>query len=321
MKTLQMPVQESSLIEILRCPKCHSSIQQNVHQTHFCTNLNCTYHQEGFLNLGGQPVLVDFDRSVFSLESYQQTDDGSVLDRKRSKLHQLVYGILWGKGKTANHNLKIFIEQLLSTKVKPTILVVGGGAIGNGVAELYTDPRVNLIGFDVYSSSFTDFVADAHDIPLKEQSVDGVWIQYVLEHVLEPDKVAAEIHRVLKPGGLVYAETPFLQHVHEKAYDFTRFTESGHRWLFRYFELLDSGAANGPGTVLVWSLRSFIGALLRSKKIGKASTLLFFWLRFFDYLMPESYKSDGASGVYFMGRKVEHTIQPDDIIAFYRGVQ
>jgi ubiquinone/menaquinone biosynthesis C-methylase UbiE len=32
-----------------------------------------------------------------------------------------------------------------------------------------------------------------------------VWIQAVLEHVLDPPIVVAEIYRVLRPGGLVYA--------------------------------------------------------------------------------------------------------------------
>ncbi|CAH2407660.1 hypothetical protein MES5069_620012 [Mesorhizobium escarrei] len=33
-----------------------------------------------------------------------------------------------------------------------------------------------------------------------------------------------------------------MQQVHEGAYDFTRFTELGHRWLFRRFETISRGA-------------------------------------------------------------------------------
>ena len=53
---------------------------------------------------------------------------------------------------------------------------------------------------------------------------------------MDPNKVAAEIFRVLSSDGIVYAETPFLQESHEEPYDFTRFTELGHRWLFRNFK-------------------------------------------------------------------------------------
>ncbi len=76
-----------------------------------------------------------------------------------------------------------------------------------------------------------------------------------------------EIHRVLKDDGIVYADTPFMQQVHEGAYDFTRFTLSGHRWLFKNFALLDS---------TVWSAapvlaRELVGSLCRRADAGAAS--------------------------------------------------
>ena len=50
---------------------------------------------------------------------------------------------------------------------------------------------------------------------LADASVDGVIVQAVLEHVLDPRTVAAEVERVLRPRGMVYAETPLMQQVHE----------------------------------------------------------------------------------------------------------
>jgi ubiquinone/menaquinone biosynthesis C-methylase UbiE len=146
-------------------------------------------------------------------------------------------------------------------------------------------------------------------------------IQAVLEHVLEPQQVVDEIWRVLKPDGLVYAETPFLQHVHEGAYDFTRFTESGHRFLFRRFELVDSGCSGGPGTQLTWSIDYFARALFRSRLAGKMFKLAFSWLQLFDALVPSTFASDAASGVYFLGRRSVRNVSPQEIVAFYRGAQ
>jgi hypothetical protein len=114
----------------------------------------------------------------------------------------------------------------------------------------------------------------------------------------------------------------FLQHVHEGPYDFTRFTESGHRLLFSRFELLDSGFLNGIGTVLLWNLRYLLWGLFRNKKAAIAVTLLFGWLRFFDHLVPKSFNVDAASGVYFLGRKnSEYTFSDLDIIKHYKGYQ
>jgi len=138
---------------------------------------------------------------------------------------------------------------------RPVVLVIGGATVGCGTSALYDDRDIEVVGSDVFSSGHTALVADAHKLPFHDATFDGIWIQAVLEHVLAPATVAAEIHRVLKPNGLVYAETPFMQQVHERAYDFSRFTRSGHRWLFREFEEIEAGAVTGPGVALLWSIR------------------------------------------------------------------
>jgi hypothetical protein len=133
--------------------------------------------------------------------------------------------------------------------------------------------------------------------------------------------VVSEIYRVLKQTGIVYAETPFLQHVHEGAYDFTRFTESGHRCLFKYFELIKSGESAGAGSQLLGSFDNFFRGLFRSRKFGKAIKLCFFWLKHFDRLIPESYNIDAASGVFFLGKKQMSPIDRKEMVAHYKGAQ
>ena len=133
---------------------------------------------------------------------------------------------------------------------------------------MYDDPQVQVIGTDIYHSPHVTLIADGHLLPFADQSVDGVWIQAVLEHVLDPQQVVAEIHRVLRPDGLVFADTPFMQQVHEGAYDFTRFTLSGHRWLFRHFALIDAGTSGGAGLATLWSLRYLVRAMTGSGPLG-----------------------------------------------------
>ena len=70
--------------------------------------------------------------------------------------------------------------------------------------------------------------------------------------------MVAEIHRVMKASGYVYAETPFMQQVHEGAYDFTRFTVLGHRYLFKDFDSIIIGGNGGSGEVLSWSIKHFV---------------------------------------------------------------
>ena len=78
-------------------------------------------------------------------------------------------------------------------------------------------------------------------------------------------KALNEIYRVLNKKGIVYAETPFMQQVHEGAYDFARFTVLGHRYLFKDFEMIEIGGNKGPEFVLAWAVRYFFWALIRNK--------------------------------------------------------
>ena len=112
-----------------------------------------------------------------------------------------------------------------------------------------------------------------------------------------------------------------MQQVHEGPYDFTRFTESGHRWLFRKFERITRAPERGPFTVLLWSIRYALAGLLRSRRAATLICALLFWLRYLDRLVPEPYAIDGASDVYFLGRKSDLTLQPKEIIALYAGAQ
>jgi len=199
--------------------------------------------------------------------------------------------------------------------------MVGGGSIGQGMDPLYADPDIHIYAFDIYRSPYVQFVADAHQIPMPDELFDAVVIQAVLEHVLQPSDVVEEIWRVLKNDGLVYAETPFMQHVHEGAYDFTRFTESGHRYLFKRFELINSGASGGPGIQFLWSIDYFVRSLLRSRTAGKLAKLAFFWVQYLDALVPPQYAIDAASGVFFFGRKAQTTVRPSSMVDYYQGAQ
>lgn len=53
--------------------------------------------------------------------------------------------------------------------------------------------------------SRVEFVnASGDDLPLPDESLDIVVFNHIYEHVVDPDSVVSEIHRVLKPNGVVY---------------------------------------------------------------------------------------------------------------------
>lgn len=300
---------------LLRCPECGGTLESEVEALR-CANPMCGSSQLPFPVGSGRPALVEFSGSILSREAVTA---GQVL-RHRARLGSFKRGLrrlLFPNNTVAAHNLNRFLAELSPAEERPLVLVVGGGAIGEGAGRLYQDPAVRLISFDIYPSEDIQLIADAHAMPFVGATFDAVWIQAVLEHVLEPEKVVAEIARVLRPRGVVYAETPFLQGVHEEAYDFTRFSESGHRWLFRRFTRIASGAALGPFAHLLDALRGAVLAVSGSPRLALAVQAGFFWLKAFDRLVPEHRKLDHASAVWFLGRLSDHAISPQQAIANY----
>ena len=247
----------------LRCPRCASSLR-DMERHPSCSDTRCEYSETGFPLVDAQPVLIDFAASIFDREMYS-AGHGPALRRDvtgrslGSRLHQFTLG----NNPIAASNCAKFIELLLEGSERPVVLVIGGGTIGLGADELYRNRSIELVGTDVYASPNTALVADAHKLPFEDGVFDGVWVQAVLEHVLEPATIVDEIHRVLRRGGLVYAETPFMQQVHERAYDFSRFTQSGHRWLFRRFSELSAGPSEARAWR--WCGRSDISAVLSAR--------------------------------------------------------
>jgi SAM-dependent methyltransferase len=302
--------------DLLICPRCGSPVRPEGGEWR-CAGASCRYADEPFPVVGGVPALVDFEHSVLDADRLRAVAGASEVPR--SRFAGTLRRLLHPANTTAPRNVARMVELLRRDSPRPRILVVGGGTVGDGLEELYADRSVDLVAFDVYASPVTQFVGDGHAIPLADASLDGVIVQAVLEHVLEPTVVAAEIERVLRPGGIVYADTPFLQQVHEGAYDFTRFTDSGHRFLFRRFERIDSGSVAGAGTALRWSVDHFVRALTRSVPLGRIVSLAFFWLSWTDRVLDQRHSVDAASSVFFLGRKTDAPISGADIIDYYQG--
>lgn len=247
-----MKLKLRNITEILRCPKSGSKLElYNDKLVAIEDSANIEYPL-----INGYPILINYENSILKEEDYKEL---------YSKVERPSYiGLLKflkriaspSKSSTAK-NVKQIIELICQGQQTARVLIIGGGTIGQGMKPFYDNPDINLVSFDIYASPNVQFIADAHNIPLSTNSFDAVIIQAVLEHVLEPSTVVSEIYRVLKFDGIVYSETPFIQHVHEGAYDFTRFTESGHRYLFKYFELIKSGASAGAGSQLIWSIDNF----------------------------------------------------------------
>ena len=100
---------------------------------------------------------------------------------------------------------------------------------GSGVRERYFD---NVVNYEIHPNPSVDVIGDGTTIPFKDDSFDAVISLAVFEHVRDPFFTAREVTRVLKPGGQVYLQVPFLFHEHGYPNHFYNMTQAGMRNLF-----------------------------------------------------------------------------------------
>lgn len=106
-----------------------------------------------------------------------------------------------------------------------------------------------LINLNISDYENVDIVADAYALPYADGSVAAIFCEAVLEHLEYPEKAVSEMNRVLRPGGRVFAATPFLQWYHGYPNHFQNFTLTGHVRLFERagFAVTSQGTCVGPG--------------------------------------------------------------------------
>jgi SAM-dependent methyltransferase len=91
-------------------------------------------------------------------------------------------------------------------------------------------------GIDIFDGQFVDAVWEpASPMPFADAAFDIAISTQVLEHVPDPERVVAEIHRVLKPAGKVFLSAPFAWERHDYPGDYWRFSEEGLRKIFSVF--------------------------------------------------------------------------------------
>jgi SAM-dependent methyltransferase len=302
---------------LLRCPHCLApALRFDVE------GIECPGCGRRYPMVRGRPALTRHDHPLFPPSSYAKAAPPHGPGRARW-LRRLVPSLSLDLAPQLGGQV---LGEALRGFSPARVLVIGSGAERARLrASLSHWPQIEVVCCDVDLAADVDFYCDAHEIPLQDGSVQGVMATAVLEHVLDPQQVVAEIRRVLVAGGIVCSSIPFMQQVHEGRYDFTRFTLSGHRRLFHEFREVASGMVAGPGTALAWSLEhmalSLVGGGALRLPVKAISRWLFFWLKYLDHLVrhrPEA--MDAASCTYFVGRVDSAGGTSDrEIIEGYRG--
>lgn len=117
-------------------------------------------------------------------------------------------------------------------------------SIGGGPSRAHD----KLLNINIGPFQNVDIVADAHQLPYADMSVDVIYSEAVFEHLHSPNKAASEIYRVLKPGKKIFVCTPFLFPYHGYPHHYQNYTLSGHKYLFESagLKVIECGSCVGP---------------------------------------------------------------------------
>ena len=152
-------------------------------------------------------------------------------------------GVYAARGNSSRTYLHRFLVRAGQT-IEAGQLVLDAGAGRAPYRGLFAHARYETADFlAVKGKKYVqpDYVCDLAEIPVEDARFDHVLLTQVLEHIPEPARVLAELHRVLKPGGTLWLTAPFFYAEHEKPYDFFRYTQFGLRHLLESagFEVIE----------------------------------------------------------------------------------
>lgn len=101
------------------------------------------------------------------------------------------------------------------------------------------------VGCDIRPGPGVDRVEDLESLTFADASVGTAVLLDTPEHVRDCPRAMAEVHRVLKPGGIAIATSVMDLFIHCQP-DYWRFTPEAFRWLFREFDETLIGFQGNP---------------------------------------------------------------------------
>lgn len=140
----------------------------------------------------------------------------------------------------------MFKEQVKQIE-NPRILELGSRAVTKeslrDMLEL-SDPY-DYVGLDIHQGPNVDIVGDAHELTrlFQKEYFDVIMSKAIFEHLAMPWKVVLEINCVLRQGGLLFINTLNTYPLHERPWDFWRFSDDAWKILLNDhtgFEILSA---------------------------------------------------------------------------------
>jgi SAM-dependent methyltransferase len=169
--------------------------------------------------------------------------------------------------------------ERFARETEPGMLVLDAGAGRSPYRRLFAHARYEAA--DIVAppdpAVVLDYVCDLAAIPVEDGRFDRILFNQVLEHVPDPARVLAELHRVLKPGGRIFCSAPLFFPEHQQPYDYFRYTRFALRKLFEEagFDVVRIDWLEGYFGTVSYQFDQMARQLPRGAKVGGVRRLPF----------------------------------------------
>ena len=133
---------------------------------------------------------------------------------------------------------RIYLERYnhsFAQEMKPGARMLDAGAGDAPYRPFFQHVRYESADFEKVDKPYakSTYVCDLCErIPVEDERFDYIVFNQTMEHLREPAKALSELYRVLAPGGRMICTVPLFYEEHEQPFDFFRYTQFAHQYLF-----------------------------------------------------------------------------------------
>ena len=147
----------------------------------------------------------------------------------------------------------------------------------------YVDKYIGVDWTKTLHNSKADVISNLNEkIKLPDDYADTIVSLSVMEHLCEPQIFLNESYRILKDGGIMILQVPWMWWIHELPHDYFRYTPYGLKYMFEKAGYKDIHIQPTSGFFTMWFLKMNYFSLkwIKGSKIRRSFTrglLIPFW--------------------------------------------
>jgi uncharacterized protein YbaR (Trm112 family) len=248
---------DASLLELLACPDCGGVVRGSDPPA-------CESCAREFALDDGVPVLLPLGEVPYEPPGHgaEPSLAGRLRARVRPKLSR--------KSRRTRH-----LNRDFATEFAPS------GRVLN-VASGETDYGPHVVNLDMAVFPGVDVVGRAERLPFRDGVFDAAIMCAALNLIGDADRALEELRRVVRPGGDVLLDVPFVAEYQAQPRDYRHYTADGLSFdLSRHgFEALAAGVSVGPGSAAAHVLADYLALLFsgRSRRVYRLARVATSWL-------------------------------------------